>query len=270
MNWLARLYVWATYRLYNEFAWAYDLVSWLVSLGQWAGWRRLALDYVVGKRVLEVGFGTGELLIEMARCNLHTVGLDLSPAMQRVTTRKMAHRGVRASRVRGVVQRMPFADGCFDTVISTFPAGFIAQPATLREVARLLRGPDPAKAACGGRFIVVGMTADTDSLFLRRAIRLVFGIPAESFLARYEQSAAAAGLHTTVIAQEDRVLNMPVVLAEKCTEHAQSDGCAPHERNCKGGGRVQIDARESRRDCITGGGRPFQARGHRQGREAHR
>ena len=133
--------MWATYRLYNEFAWAYDLVSWLVSLGQWAGWRRTALDHVSGQRVLEVGFGTGELLIEMARRNLHAVGLDLSPAMQRVTARKMARRGVWTPRVRGVVQRMPFADGCFDTIISTFPAGFIAQPATLREVARLLPKP---------------------------------------------------------------------------------------------------------------------------------
>jgi len=81
--------VWATYRLYHEFAWAYDVVSWLVSLGHWAGWRRIALDHVIGRRVLEVGFGTGELLIEMACRDLHVYGLECSPAMQRVTARKM-------------------------------------------------------------------------------------------------------------------------------------------------------------------------------------
>ncbi|MCS6844103.1 MAG: hypothetical protein NZ528_07260, partial [Caldilineales bacterium] len=55
----ARLYLWATQRLYNEFAWAYDAVAWLVSGGRWDRWRRLALDYVVGQPILEVGFGTG-------------------------------------------------------------------------------------------------------------------------------------------------------------------------------------------------------------------
>jgi ubiquinone/menaquinone biosynthesis C-methylase UbiE len=65
MTWFARLYLWATHRLYDEFAWAYDLASWLVSLGRWSGWRRRALDHVVGQRVLEVGFGTGGLLLEL-------------------------------------------------------------------------------------------------------------------------------------------------------------------------------------------------------------
>lgn len=54
-------YYWLAERLYNELAWAYDPVSWLVSLGQWDVWRKGALDYLTGKRILEIGFGTGEL-----------------------------------------------------------------------------------------------------------------------------------------------------------------------------------------------------------------
>ena len=131
--WLAKLYLWATHRLYNEFAWAYDLVSWLVSFGQWDRWRKTALDHAVGQRVLEVGFGTGELLIEMARRGMHVCGIDLSPAMHRVTARKMAHRGIQAPRVRALVQRAPFADGSFVTIVATFPAEYVASPATLRK-----------------------------------------------------------------------------------------------------------------------------------------
>lgn len=216
MHWLVRLYVWATYRLYDEFAWAYDVVSWLVSLGQWASWRRVALDHVIGQHVLEVGFGTGELLIEMARCNLHVVGLDCSPAMQRVTANKMKRRGVWAPRVHGVVQATPFPDGYFDSIISTFPAGYILDPATLREVARLLRSPDPATATRGGRFIVVGMTFSTNSARLRRALQLVFGTPVESARARYEQIANAAGLSVTVIADNSKWLDIPAVILDKC------------------------------------------------------
>jgi len=217
VNWLARLYLWATYRLYNEFAWAYDPVSWLVSLGHWASWRRMALDYVTGHRVLEVGFGTGELLVEMARRGLHVYGLERSPAMQRISAHKIHRRGIWVPRVRGVVQKTPFVAGCFDSIIATFPAGYILDPATLREVARLLRRPDPSTAACGGRFIVVGLVLDTDSLLLRRAMRLISGTPAESVLARYEQIVTAAGLRVTVDARSGEGLRGPVIISERCT-----------------------------------------------------
>ena len=221
--WLAKLYLWATHRLYNEFAWAYDLVSWLVSFGQWDRWRKTALDHAVGQRVLEVGFGTGELLIEMARRGMHVCGIDLSPAMHRVTARKMAHRGIQAPRVRALVQRAPFADGSFDTIVATFPAEYVASPATLREVARLLRGPDPSTGADGGRFAVVGMVANLNSRLLNRATDLLFGVPAEHILTEYVRNVTAAGLHVTVTTPGGRGPKMPAIVAEK---HAQRDSSA--------------------------------------------
>ena len=84
-NWLGRLYFWAANRLYNEFAWTYDLVSWMVSFGHWAGWRRAVLDFLQGNRFLEIGFGTGELLADLAAEGCNVVGVDRSRAMQRIT-----------------------------------------------------------------------------------------------------------------------------------------------------------------------------------------
>jgi len=59
------------------------------------------------------------------------------------------------------------------------------------------------------------MVLDTDCTLLRRATRLVFGIPQESVLARYEQVATAAGLRVTVTARNGKGLRIPVVISEK-------------------------------------------------------
>ncbi len=213
MTWFARLYLWATYRLYDELAWAYDLASWLVSLGRWSGWRRRAVDYVLGQRVLEVGFGTGELLLELKARDLEVVGLDLSPSMHRVTAGKLKRQGVEIPRVCAEVQRMPFADGWFDSIVSTFPAGYILERATLQEVARLLCPPNPITGSPGGRFIVVGMVVTSDHWLWRWAMRLLFGAQKEGMVDRFERMASAAGLRVQVLGQEGRGLRVPVVLA---------------------------------------------------------
>jgi SAM-dependent methyltransferase len=218
---LARLYIWATYRLYQECAWAYDAASWLVSLGRWADWRRRALDYVVGHRVLEVGFGTGELLMDMARRQWQVYGLDSSIAMHTITARKMRRRGVSVPRVCAVAQAMPFADGVFDSIISTFPAGYILDPATLCEVARLLRPPDPGTGIRGGRFIVVGLYFDGKTFPLDRVLRFLFGPSSERALDRYRWAAKAAGLSVRVAISSEGGVNVPVLVSEICVEQQE-------------------------------------------------
>ena len=218
MTWLGRLYIWATYRLYDEFAWAYDLVSWLVSLGRWSGWRLSALDQITGQRVLEVGFGTGELLSEMAVRGLEPVGLDASPAMHRVTARKLARRALDIPRVSGVTQAMPFPDGSFDSIVCTFPAGYILEPATLCEAARVLSPPDPATARAGGRLVVVGMVVAIDVPVWRRAMQFLFGAQGGAVLERFTGLAQAAGLHVDILEQGDGRMRVPVVVAER--QHA--------------------------------------------------
>ncbi len=131
-------------QLYNELACTYDLVAWVVSLGQWRAWGRTAIPHLPGKRVLELGHGPGHLLVAMAERGLTPVGLDLSPHMGRLAQRRLRRAQSSIPLVRAQTQDLPFSAGCFDSAVATFPTEFILNLATLREVARVLRRPEPA------------------------------------------------------------------------------------------------------------------------------
>lgn len=202
-----RLYLWATHRLYNEFAWAYDLTAWVVSAGRWDRWRRMALDYVEQQPVLEIGFGTGELLIEMARRGWQVSGLDLSPAMHRVTARKMRQRGISAPRFQGRVQALPFPDGSFGSIVATFPAEYIVDPASLHEFNRVLQP--------GGRLIIAGMVVYRQNAWWSGLSRLLFDAAPSSPIDHFQQHTDAAGLPAELILRDDSPWSVPIIVAEK-------------------------------------------------------
>ncbi|MGB5932207.1 MAG: methyltransferase domain-containing protein [Anaerolineae bacterium] len=154
-------------RLYNEFAWAYDRVSYLVSRGEWRRWQGAALPRLRGPRILEIGFGTGDLLSEMRSQGHICYGVELSPSMLRIAKRK----GVKAPLCRARVQDMPFQDEVFDSLVSTFPSSFILDPRAQREMVRVL--------APGGRLVVVDegrlLGRDLWSRFLNWALEITSG-----------------------------------------------------------------------------------------------
>jgi len=229
MTWLGRFYVWATYRLYDELAWTYDAVSWLVSLGHWSEWRLSALDHIAPKRVLEIGFGTGDLLLEMAARDLEPVGLDESPAMQRVTARKLQRRGITVPRVRGIAQSLPFADQSFDSIVCTFPAGYILDAATFREAARVLCPPDPALGKAGGCLVVVGIVVETSTPVWQRVMQVLFGTRAGAVRERFFTLAEAAGLRARAVEQQRGMLRVPVFVAERVHSCEPQEDQAPRQ-----------------------------------------
>ena len=202
-----RLYLWATHRLYDEFAWAYDLTAWIVSAGRWDRWRCMALDYVEQQPVLEIGFGTGELLIEMARRGWRVAGVDLSPAMHRVTARKMRRRGIAAPRFQGRAQALPLPDESFGSIVATFPAEYIVDPASLHEFNRVLQP--------GGRLIIAGMVVYRQNAWWSGLSRLLFGAAPSTPLDRFQQHTDAAGLPAELIVRDDPPWSVPIIVAEK-------------------------------------------------------
>jgi ubiquinone/menaquinone biosynthesis C-methylase UbiE len=134
-------------RFYNEFAWTYDLVSRIVSRGRWYHWQRAALPELRGSRVLELAFGTGNLLWDMVAEGYQCVGIDLSPYMVHITARKFRRRGLEAPICLARAQELPFREKAFHSLVITFPDYFVLDPAAQEEMARVLMP--------GGRLIVV-------------------------------------------------------------------------------------------------------------------
>jgi ubiquinone/menaquinone biosynthesis C-methylase UbiE len=134
---------------YHEFAWTYDFVAAIVSLGRWNEWTRAVLPYIKGSKILEIGYGPGRLhqyLIQVS--SRFTAGLDESAQMGHITKQFLTKSGSDSYHlVRGLAQSLPFRSGIFDTVVSTFPAEYIFASETISDVLRVLHS--------GGRFIVL-------------------------------------------------------------------------------------------------------------------
>jgi ubiquinone/menaquinone biosynthesis C-methylase UbiE len=73
-----------------------------------------------GMDVLDVACGTGNATIPAARLGARVTGLDFSPELLAVARERAADAMVEIEWVEGDAGDLPFADGSFDRVISTF------------------------------------------------------------------------------------------------------------------------------------------------------
>ena len=151
-RWLIKL---GFHLLYYELAWTYDLVAWSVSFGQWAKWRRLALQYLHPGPVLELAFGTGGFFVDMLEAGCEPVGVDLSPYMARLAASRLRRNGFTLRLSRARAQALPFPSDYFANVVATFPSDYMLQSETLDEIYRVLRGPSSQPDIPAGRLVVV-------------------------------------------------------------------------------------------------------------------
>ena len=150
--------------LYTRFAWAYDAVADVVSLGEWQEWAEMATVFIPdGARVLELAHGPGHLHAELRSRGRDAVALDLSPQMNALAAKDPSAQVVQASAAH-----LPFGDGAFGCIVSTFPTSFIYQRETLAELRRAL--------AAGGRAIIIPGARLIHNDPLSRLIRLAYKV----------------------------------------------------------------------------------------------
>jgi ubiquinone/menaquinone biosynthesis C-methylase UbiE len=166
---LLRFFFWI---LYNPFAWTYDWVAWIVSLGRWNDWVLSVMAYISGEPILEVGHGPGHLQLALLKSNKLTFGIDLSTSMGRITQKHLLREGMHYALIQGTAFRLPFPNDYFGSVAATFPSEYIANHQSLGEIYRILK-PD-------GRLVILPFAWITGSSWLERLAAWLFRITGEA------------------------------------------------------------------------------------------
>lgn len=160
----------------------YDLVNRIVTLGQDRRWRRLAALACLAegpRRVLDLGCGTGDLTISIARLSgkaVEVIGLDYSPPMLTRAREKAVRSGVaeKVTFLHGQATRLPFPECHFDTVGISFAFRNLTYKNPLREphFAEVIRVLKP-----GGRYVIVESSQPENGL-----IRMLFHLYLRAFV----------------------------------------------------------------------------------------
>ena len=182
--------------LYHSFAWSYDWVAAIVSVGQWNQWVLSAIPYLEGPRILELGFGPGHLQSAMLQRGYQVFGLDESPQMIKLAYSRLVYLNGYAKipgLCRGRAQALPYPSDSFDNVIATFPSPYIVDPLTLVEIYRVL--------APGGKVLIVLSAEFTSAKTLHRAAAWLFKATGQATqdVTPFTQRIRAAGFTTRTV-----------------------------------------------------------------------
>ncbi len=122
---------------YSKYAKVYDLAVKLLPV--WKTWIKTVIPHIEGNRVLEASFGTGYLLMQYAN-NYETYGIDFNNDMVEVAQRNLSQKGIKATLRRANVEKLPFPENYFDTIINTMAfTGYPNGKQAMSEFYRILK-----------------------------------------------------------------------------------------------------------------------------------
>jgi len=134
--------------------------------------RKAALDLLApqsGESILEIGFGTGHCLVDLALAvgkTGHVYGIDLSDEMLRIAKKLLAKKNLlsRTELQCGDATALPFADNFFDALFMSFTLELFDTPEipmVLDECRRVLRP--------GGRIVAASISKEQHDGFILKA-----------------------------------------------------------------------------------------------------
>lgn len=153
-------------QMFDRIARVYDLMNRVMTGGMDGRWRRFAARQIAlrsGQRALDIGTGTGDLAIAVARASdpsARVVGVDFAAAMLARAEAKVARLGLteRVSFARGDGEELAFPDASFDACCSAFVVRNLAD--LPRGFAEMLRVTRP-----GGHVVCLEMSHPYNPLF---------------------------------------------------------------------------------------------------------
>lgn len=149
--------------MFDEISPTYDALNTLLSMGNDRRWRRDAVDALSpadGETILDLGCGTGELLLDVheAAPGAELLGVDVASRMLDLARAKSVDEEVPIDLLLGDAVRLPLADASIDGAITAFTLRNVpAVEPFFEEVHRVLRP--------GGRVVALDLHLPEEGLF---------------------------------------------------------------------------------------------------------
>jgi SAM-dependent methyltransferase len=117
-----------------------------------------------GERIADVATGTGWTSRAVAQFGAEVIGIDIAEGMLTAARDIAREQGLSIDYRLGDAETLPFGDGAFDAVISTF--GVMFAPDQRRAAAELARVIRP-----GGRVAIAAWTPDSNAVKMRQVLQ---------------------------------------------------------------------------------------------------
>ena len=128
-----------TIKRYNRIAPFFDVMEGLMEMALFSNWRKIIWNKVTGKKILEIGVGTGKNF-PFYPANRKISAIDFSDKMLARAKHKAGLEQINVDLSLMDVQALNFSDNSFDTVICTFVFCSVPDPVRgLQEIHRVCK-----------------------------------------------------------------------------------------------------------------------------------